>query len=123
VNVVEETPGRLSWTWTLWACYTRITMETVSTPGRSPRPARDAYGSCASPERIIFQSWPGPPGPESRRACLDIAEDLAARGAQAVILGCTELPLLLKGWPAPVPWLDTLEIHARAAMELAVKSA
>jgi aspartate racemase len=72
-------------------------------------------------ERIIFQELAlGRLEPDSRRICLDMAEELAARGAQAVILGCTELPLLLKGWPAPVPWLDTLELHVRAAVELAV---
>jgi aspartate racemase len=71
-------------------------------------------------ERIIFEELAlGRLEPASRQACLRIAGELVDRGAQAVILGCTELPLLLAGSPAPVPWLDTLEIHVRAAFELA----
>jgi len=55
----------------------------------------------------------------SREFCLHVAGELAARGAQAVVLACTELPLLLRGAAAPVPWLDSLDIHVRAAAELA----
>jgi len=72
-------------------------------------------------ERIIFEELAlGRLQPASRDACLAIAGELASRGAEAVILGCTELPLLLAGSPAPVPWLDSLEIHARAAVALAL---
>ncbi len=75
-------------------------------------------------DRIIFEELAlGRLQPASREACLRIAGELVERGAQAVILGCTELPLLLAGSPAPAPWLDSLEIHARAAFELAAGSA
>jgi aspartate racemase len=71
-------------------------------------------------DRIIFEELAlGRLEPASRQACLRIAGELVARGAEAVILGCTELPLLLADSPGPAPWLDTLEIHARAAFELA----
>lgn len=50
-----------------------------------------------------------------RDLCLGIMEDLVARGAEGMILGCTELPILLEGRTTPVPGLDTLELHAEAA--------
>ncbi len=46
---------------------------------------------------------------------LRIIADLAARGAEAVILGCTEISLLVGEDDTPVPLFDTTQIHARAA--------
>ncbi|KAJ6437206.1 aspartate racemase [Purpureocillium lavendulum] len=52
----------------------------------------------------------------SRDAYLDIIDDLVARGAQGVILGCTEIPLLVSQADRPqIPMFDTLRLHARAA--------
>ncbi len=51
----------------------------------------------------------------SRREYLRIIAALAAAGAEAVILGCTEISLLVREDDAPVPLFDTTEIHARAA--------
>lgn len=45
---------------------------------------------------------------------------LAAEGAEAVILGCTELGLLLKDGDGAVPLLDTTQLHADAAAALAL---
>lgn len=45
-----------------------------------------------------------------------VAEALAARGAQAVVLGCTEIPLALRGTALPVPAIDTVDALARAAL-------
>ena len=105
---------------------TRITMEDGFYAGSlearglrtllPPEPERDRL------QRIIFEELAlGRLEPSSREACLGIARELSARGAQAVVLGCTELPLLLAGAPAPIPWLDTLDIHVRAALELALE--
>ena len=107
---------------------TRITMEdgfyAEGLEARGLRALLPSASQRAELERIIFEELAlGRLEPASRQACLRIAEELAARGAQAVILGCTELPLLLAGSPAPVPWLDTLEIHVRAAVELAARLA
>lgn len=44
------------------------------------------------------------------------AEKLVARGAQAVLLACTEIPLVMSGADLSVPVLDTIEILARAAV-------
>ena len=60
--------------------------------------------------------------PASRAAYRRIIADLVARGAQAVILGCTEISLLVGPADAEVPLFDTTALHARAAAEEALRS-
>ena len=57
---------------------------------------------------------------ESRRTYVAIIEDLRRRGAQGVILGCTEIPLLIKAKDSPLPVFDTTALHAAAAVEFAL---
>jgi len=56
----------------------------------------------------------------SRRVYVEIIEGLVKRGAQGVILGCTEIPLLVKEKDSPVPVFDTTALHAAAAVEFAL---
>jgi len=56
----------------------------------------------------------------SRRACLEIIDKLIERGAEGIVLGCTELPLLLRPDDIQVPVFDTTRLHAEAAVELAL---
>ena len=56
----------------------------------------------------------------SRRACLNIIEGLTGRGAEGIILGCTELPLLIRPADVSVPVFDTTQLHAEAAVERAL---
>ncbi len=56
----------------------------------------------------------------SRQAYREIIGRLVARGAQAIILGCTEIMLLIKQSDSPVPVYDTTTIHAQAAVEQAL---
>ncbi|MFM5383678.1 aspartate/glutamate racemase family protein [Aeromonas veronii] len=58
----------------------------------------------------------------SRAEYLAIIEGLAAAGAEAVILGCTEIALLVGDARAAVPLYDTTAIHAEAAVTLALAS-
>ncbi len=58
--------------------------------------------------------------PESRKMYLRIVADLGAAGAQAVILGCTEIGLLIRQADTPVPLYDTTAIHAAAAVAWAL---
>ena len=51
---------------------------------------------------------------ESRAGFVAIIEKLAARGAEGVILGCTEIPLLVNEADARIPLFDTTAIHAEA---------
>ncbi|MFE8712442.1 aspartate/glutamate racemase family protein [Aeromonas allosaccharophila] len=58
----------------------------------------------------------------SRAEYLAIIAGLAAAGAEAVILGCTEIALLVGDARAAVPLYDTTAIHAEAAVALALAS-
>ncbi|MDN7715183.1 aspartate/glutamate racemase family protein [Burkholderia gladioli] len=57
--------------------------------------------------------------PASRAAYAAIIGRLAARGAQAVILGCTEITLLIGERDSPLPVFDTTALHAQAAVDFA----
>ena len=56
----------------------------------------------------------------SRAAYQQVIEDLVTRGAEGIILGCTEIPLLIQQKDSPVPVFDTTRIHATAAVNLAL---
>jgi aspartate racemase len=56
---------------------------------------------------------------ESRAVYRQIIEKLSQQGAEAVILGCTEIALLIQQQHTDVPLLDTTAIHAEAAVRLA----
>lgn len=58
---------------------------------------------------------------ESRAEYRRIMADLAERGAEGIILGCTEIGLLVGAADSPVPVYDTTDIHAEAAAEWAVR--
>jgi len=58
--------------------------------------------------------------PASKAAYLDIIDALAARGAQGVILGCTEIGMLVGQADTAVPLFDTTAIHAQAAVNWAL---
>lgn len=57
---------------------------------------------------------------ETRSRYLSIIESLAKQGARASILGCTEIPLLVKQTDTAVPVFDTTALHARAAVDFAL---
>ena len=75
-------------------------------------------------DRIIFDELcRGRLMPESRALYLRIIDDLAARGAQGVILGCTEIPLLVSQSDRPAfPMFDTTGLHVEAAVDIALAS-
>jgi aspartate racemase len=57
---------------------------------------------------------------QSRQEFLRIIINLHERGAEAVVLGCTEIPLLVQQPQTTVPLLDTLRIHAEQAVAWAL---
>ena len=57
--------------------------------------------------------------PDAVNQIVDVMKSLKARGADAVILGCTELPLVIDEHNAPLPFVDTTRLVARKALELA----
>jgi len=71
--------------------------------------------------RVIYEELvAGAIVPESKAGFVSIIQRLAARGAEGVILGCTEIPLLVHQGDVDLPLLDTTVLHAQAALELAL---
>lgn len=58
--------------------------------------------------------------PETKEKYLRIIEEFKKKGAQGVILACTEIPLLLKQSDCDIPVFDTTAIHARSAVDFAL---
>ena len=56
----------------------------------------------------------------SRRVCADIVSKLVNKGAEGIVLGCTELPLLIQSGDINAPIFDTTQLHAEAAVNLAL---
>nr|WP_283949828.1 aspartate/glutamate racemase family protein [Limobrevibacterium gyesilva] len=76
----------------------------------------------ATVHRVIYDELvQGRVEPASRQAYRQVIARLAERGAEAVILGCTEIMLLVQPEDSAVPLYDTTAIHAEAAVELALK--
>ncbi|MFW5810636.1 MAG: aspartate/glutamate racemase family protein, partial [Thermodesulfobacteriota bacterium] len=68
--------------------------------------------------RVIFEELVvGTIDPASKARFVEIMNDLIEGGAQGIILGCTEIGLLVNQSDVRVPVFDTTEIHARAAVE------
>ncbi|QEC66919.1 aspartate/glutamate racemase family protein [Panacibacter ginsenosidivorans] len=59
--------------------------------------------------------------PERKKVFLRIINELITQGAKGIILGCTEIPILIKQNDVAVPVFDTTAIHTKAAVEFALK--
>jgi aspartate racemase len=71
--------------------------------------------------RVIYEELcVGETRDDSRAEYVKIIERLAARGAEAVVLGCTEISLLLRPDDSPIPLFDTTASHARRAVDCAL---
>ena len=71
--------------------------------------------------RIIFgELCAGVIRQASRERLKKIIEGLSSRGAQGVVLGCTEIPLIISQEDSPIPVFDTTRIHALAAVRRAM---
>ena len=70
---------------------------------------------------IIYQELiAGVVSAHSRQVYAGVIARLVARGAEAIILGCTEIMLLIRAEDSPVPLFDTTTLHARAAVDAAL---
>jgi aspartate racemase len=58
----------------------------------------------------------------SRQACRSIIARLVDYGAEGIVLGCTEIMLLVKQEDSPVPLFDTTSIHVEAAVDRALST-
>ncbi len=107
---------------------TRYTMEQTFYAGR----LRERFGldtlipgddGRAHVHRIIYDELcHGIIEPSSRAIYQDVIEDLKARGAQAVILGCTEIALLIRQEDSVLPVFDTTALHAKHAVDWAIET-
>lgn len=108
---------------------TRYTMEQDFYVGR----LRDVHGieaivpddaARADVHRIIYDELcHGNVKTESRQVYQHTIEALAQAGAQAVILGCTEITLLIRAEDSALPVFDTTALHAQAAVDWALNEA
>ena len=72
-------------------------------------------------DRVIFDELTqGRIEPTSRAAYAEVVHELAAEGAEAVVLGCTEIGLLLTAADSPLPVIDSVQAHALAAVDFAL---
>jgi aspartate racemase len=73
-------------------------------------------------QKIIFEELSiGKLTDESRRGFLDIIDNLVEQGAEGIVLGCTEIPLLVKQSDTSVRIFDTAVLHAEKALNYAIK--
>jgi aspartate racemase len=78
-------------------------------------------GDQALVHRVIFDELClGVVSDASRSAYLEVIDRLALDGAEGVVLGCTEIELLIRQEHTPVPVFPTTRLHAEAAVELAL---
>ena len=59
---------------------------------------------------------------ETKKQYLEIISKLVDNGAQGIILGCTELPILIRQEDLSIPVFDVIALHARAAVETALEN-
>jgi aspartate racemase len=71
---------------------------------------------------IIFKELVNGIFPEASRLYLnEVTDELKARGCDAVVLGCTEIPLIVRPDDCPLPTLDSTRLLARAALRKALE--
>ena len=65
-------------------------------------------------------SWESTALPQSKIDCMEIVEELRSDGADGVILGCTEITMLIGQADLDLPVFDTTAIHAEAGIDFMV---
>jgi len=72
--------------------------------------------------KVIFEELSvGKLTEESRQGYLKIIDKLVAQGAEGIVLGCTEIPLLIRQQDTDVKVFDTATVHAEKALQYAIK--
>lgn len=77
----------------------------------------DATGREAVHHTIYEELCKGVISEASRATFLEIVDALAAQGAEGIILGCTEIPLLITSTDTEVPLFDSTALHVEAALD------
>jgi aspartate racemase len=110
---------RLGLTGTHWLVESDVYPRQLAAHGLAfvrPQPnERDAIGRLIMEELVCGIQTPGQVG-----YLQGVIEGMKAQGCDAVILGCTELPLILDDGNSPLPTLDSTRLLARAALQRAI---
>ena len=80
------------------------------------------FSSCLIKLRVGWLNYLSPDNLPSLAIYQNVIEDLKARGAQAVILGCTEITLLTRQEDSALPVFDTTALHAQKAVDWAIET-
>jgi aspartate racemase len=72
--------------------------------------------------KLLYRIKSGDQGSDVRTRMRELTEDLIERGAQAIVAGCTEVPLVLGPADVPVPFADSIEILAARTVAMALAS-
>jgi aspartate racemase len=104
---------------------TRFTMEQDFYRARLSANGIDSVIPCLTDRntvhRVIYEELClGQVNDESRFAYREIMQRMIDDGAEGIVLGCTEIAMLVGQADCPVPVFDTTEIHARAAVDYAL---
>jgi aspartate racemase len=110
---------KLGLTGTRWLVASEVYPERLAAMGLECVRPRDAQREEMG--RIIMDELvPGVVVPQSTRYFQSVIEDFQQRGCDAVILGCTEIPLVISDANSALPTLDSTRLLARAALRRAV---
>lgn len=107
--------GRLGLTGTRWLVEGEVYPEKLATRGLEyvrPDPAEREEINRIIMEELVYSVF----RPEAVAYFQQVIGRLAAQGCDAVILGCTEIPLLMNDSNSPLPTLDSTRLLARAAI-------
>ena len=121
-EALERGFRRLGLTGTRWLVESEVYPERLTARGleygRPTAPERDAI------HRIIMDELVnGVVTPEAVRCFQSVIERMKGEGCDAVVLGCTEIPLIIDDSNSPLPTLDSTRLLARAALRRAVQGA
>ena len=112
---------RLGITGTRWLVESDVYPEQLSARGLEwVRPGSEESQRIAS--IIMEELVRGITRPESVAYFQSVIQDLANQGCDAVVLGCTEIPLIISDRNSPLPTLDSTRLLARAALRRAVET-
>lgn len=71
--------------------------------------------------RVIKNVMGGKQGADDRSVLIDIAKEYQSQGAEAVVLGCTEIPLAINQSDTQIKLFDTIEIIIQSAVDYSLK--
>jgi aspartate racemase len=127
LHIADATAGAIqrSGQTTVGLLGTRFTMEQEfyrsSLEGHGLRVIVPAAAGRSLVDRVIYDELcRGEIRADSLAAVLEVIDQLEEAGAEGVVLGCTELPLLVRPEHTALPLYDTTAIHARAAVDAAL---